>query len=53
MRSRIGLGEIADLSFLSVHQTADTVLRCMAINKWAVLYGINQSTMVSHLRSGK
>ena len=37
MRSRIGIGEAADLAFLGVYQPADTVLRCMAFNKWAVL----------------
>ena len=29
--------EPADLLLLGVHQPADTVLRCMAINKWIVL----------------
>ncbi len=33
----IGIGEAADLLFLSIHQPTDAVLRCMAINKWAVL----------------
>ena len=37
MRSRIGIGEAADLAFLGVYQPADTVLRCMAINKRPVL----------------
>ena len=37
MGSWIGIGEAADLAFLGVYQPADTVLRCMAINKWAVL----------------
>ena len=37
MRSRIGIGEAADLLLLGVHQPADTVLRCMAVNKWSVL----------------
>ena len=32
MGSWIGIGEAADLAFLGVHQPADTVLRCMAIN---------------------
>ena len=37
MRGWIGIGEAADLLFLGVNQPADTVLWCMAINKWAVL----------------
>jgi hypothetical protein len=37
MGSRIGVSEAADLSFLVVQQPADTVLRCIAINKQAVL----------------
>ena len=37
MRSRIGVGEAADLPLLIIQQPADTVLRCMAVNKWAVL----------------
>ena len=32
----IGVGEAADLAFLIVDQPADTVLRCVAIDKWAV-----------------
>ena len=37
MRCWIGVVEAADVALLGVHQRADTVLRCMAINKWAVL----------------
>ena len=37
MSGWIGIGEAADLLFLGVNQPADTVLWCMAINKWAVL----------------
>ncbi len=33
----LGIGEAADLSLLIIQQPADTVLRCMAINKRAVL----------------
>ena len=33
----IGVGEAAELGLMGVHQPADTVLRYMAINKWAVL----------------
>ena len=37
MRSRIGVGEAADLPLLGIHQQADTILWRMLINKWAVL----------------
>tara|TARA_Y100000589_G_scaffold51489_1_gene42886 strand:- start:4138 stop:4443 length:306 start_codon:yes stop_codon:yes gene_type:complete len=31
------IAEAADLPLLVIHQPPDTVLRCMAINKWVVL----------------
>ena len=37
MSSRHVFCEAADLAFLIIHQPADTVLWCMAINKWTVL----------------
>ena len=46
MRSRIGVGEAANLPLLIIQQPADTLLRCMAINKWAVLVW-HGSTMAS------
>ncbi|WP_413745488.1 hypothetical protein [Synechococcus sp. MIT S9507] len=47
MRSRIGIGEAADLAFLGVYQPADTVLRCMAINKRPVLIRHDDTMAVS------
>ena len=46
MRSPIGIGEAADLFLLIVHQPADTVLWCMAIDTLAVLFQ-NGATMAS------
>ena len=37
MGSRIRVSEAADYAFLVVHQPTDTLLRCMAIYKLAVL----------------
>ena len=37
MRCRHVVRESADLSLYVVHQPADTILWCMAVNKWFVL----------------
>jgi len=47
----IRVGEAADLAFLIVPEPADTVLRCMAINKWAVL--VRHLATMAHLENAK
>ena len=47
----IRICEAADLAFLIVDQPAHTILRCMAINKWAVLVRHN-TTIVNSLGPG-
>ena len=48
MRSRIGVGEAADLALLIIQQPADTLLRWVPFNLWSVLVRHTQSLKGLH-----
>ena len=45
--------ESADLSLLGIHQPADTILWCMAVNKWAVLVWYDATLEINAAEIGR